>query len=39
MKKNYVLDTNILIHNPNCLDKFSDNDIVSKYDDISVQPF
>lgn len=31
MKKNYVLDTNILIHNPNCLDKFSDNDIYIPY--------
>lgn len=27
MKKNYVLDTNILIHNPHCLKKFEENDI------------
>ncbi len=27
MKKNYVLDTNVLIHNPSCILKFEDNDI------------
>lgn len=27
MKKNYVLDTNVLIHNPNCLEKFEENNI------------
>ncbi len=26
-KKNYVLDTNILIHDPDCIYKFEDNDI------------
>lgn len=27
MKKNYVLDTNVLIHNPNCIHRFEDNDV------------
>lgn len=27
MKKNFVLDTNIIIHNPNCFDKFEENNI------------
>lgn len=27
MRKNYVLDTNVLIHNPNCLEKFEENNI------------
>ena len=27
MKKNYVLDTNVLIHNPECILKFEDNDV------------
>lgn len=27
MKKNYVLDTNILIHNPDAINKFEDNDV------------
>lgn len=26
-KKNYVLDTNILIHNPDCLNKFDEHDV------------
>lgn len=31
MKKKYVLDTNVLIHNPNCLEKFEENDIYILY--------
>lgn len=27
MRKNYVLDTNILLHNPNCLNKFEENNV------------
>ena len=29
MKKNFVLDTNILINNPKCIiDSFDDNDVI-----------
>lgn len=28
MKKNYVLDTNVLLHDPQCIFKFEDNDLV-----------
>ncbi|MBX3229349.1 MAG: PhoH family protein [Labilithrix sp.] len=28
MKKNYVLDTNILLHDPNAIFKFDDNDVI-----------
>lgn len=28
MKKTYVLDTNVLVHDPECIFKFEDNDIV-----------
>ncbi len=28
MKKNYILDTNVLVHDPNCLEKFEDNIIL-----------
>jgi len=28
MKKTFVLDTNVLIHDPECVYKFEDNDIV-----------
>jgi PhoH-like ATPase len=28
MKKNYILDTNVLVHDPNCLEKFEDNVIL-----------
>ena len=28
MKKNYVLDTNVLIHDPNSIFKFEDNDVI-----------
>lgn len=28
MKKNYVLDTNVLLHDPNALFKFEDNDLI-----------
>lgn len=31
MKKIYVLDTNIFIHNPNCLEKFEENEIIIPY--------
>lgn len=31
MRKNFVLDTNILIHNPNCLEKFEENNIYIPY--------
>lgn len=30
-KKIFVLDTNIFIHNPNCLEKFEDNEIIIPY--------
>ena len=28
MKKNYVLDTNVLIYDPHCIHKFEDNDVI-----------
>ena len=28
MKKNYVLDTNVLLHDPQCIFKFEDNDLI-----------
>lgn len=28
MKKNYILDTNVLVHDPNCLEKFEDNVVI-----------
>ena len=28
MKKNYILDTNVLLHDPNCLLKFEDNNVL-----------
>ncbi len=28
MKKNYVLDTNVLLHDPQCIFKFEDNDVI-----------
>ncbi len=28
MKKNYVLDTNVLLHDPNAIHKFEDNDLI-----------
>lgn len=28
MKKNYVLDTNVLLHDPQCIFKFEDNDLL-----------
>jgi len=28
MKKTFVLDTNVLIHDPECIYKFEDNDVV-----------
>lgn len=28
MKKNYILDTNVLLHDPNAIHKFEDNDVV-----------
>ena len=28
MKKNYVLDTNVLLHDPRAIFKFEDNDVV-----------
>ncbi|UCF69213.1 MAG: PhoH family protein, partial [Acidobacteriota bacterium] len=28
MKKTFVLDANVLLHDPNCLTRFEDNDIV-----------
>jgi PhoH-like ATPase len=28
MKKNYVLDTNVLLHDPQCIYKFEDNDLL-----------
>ncbi|MEO6572992.1 MAG: PIN domain-containing protein, partial [Polyangiaceae bacterium] len=28
MKKNYVLDTNILLHDPQAIFKFEDNDVI-----------
>lgn len=31
MKKNFILDTNILLHDPLCLGKFEDNDIYIPY--------
>lgn len=31
MRKNFVLDTNILIHNPNCLTTFEENNIYIPY--------
>lgn len=31
IRKTYVLDTNIFIHNPNCMNKFEDNEIVIPY--------
>lgn len=31
MRKNFVIDTNILIHNPNCLEKFEENNIYIPY--------
>lgn len=31
MRKNYVLDTNVLIHNPNCIEKFEENNIYIPY--------
>src|SRR5258706_14499940 len=29
MKKNYVLDTNVLLHDPQAIFKFEDNDVIS----------
>lgn len=31
MRKNFVLDTNVLIHNPNCLEKFEENNLYIPY--------
>lgn len=31
MRKNFVLDTNVLIHNPNCIEKFEENNIYIPY--------
>ena len=31
MKKNFVIDTNVLIHNPSCILKFEDNDVYILY--------
>ena len=31
MKKNFVIDTNIILHNPNCLNKFEENNIYIPY--------
>ena len=28
MKKNYVLDTNVLLHDPYAIHKFEDNDLI-----------
>ncbi|MGL5232037.1 MAG: PIN domain-containing protein, partial [Fusobacteriaceae bacterium] len=28
MRKIYILDTNVLIHDPNCIYNFVDNDVV-----------
>ena len=28
MKKNYVLDTNVLLHDPHAIFKFEDNDVI-----------
>jgi PhoH-like ATPase len=28
MKKNYVLDTNVLLHDPHAIEKFEDNDVI-----------
>ena len=28
MKKNYVLDTNVLLHDPHAIFKFDDNDVI-----------
>ncbi len=28
MVKNYILDTNVLIHDPNCIFKFEDNNLI-----------
>ena len=28
MKKNYVLDTNVLLHDPRAIFKFEDNDVI-----------
>jgi len=28
MKKNYVLDTNVLLHDPHAIHKFEDNDLI-----------
>ncbi|MFW6120819.1 MAG: PIN domain-containing protein, partial [Petrotogales bacterium] len=28
MVKNFVLDTNVLVHDPDCFEKFEDNNII-----------
>ena len=28
MKKNYILDTNVLLHDPNSLTRFEDNNVL-----------